>query len=73
MRVYRSIWAVTASAAILAACSQPASDEGEDVGSTTTDAPAERQIVQIDPNNDPRVWLEDVEGERALEWGRGAE
>ncbi|MDF1769054.1 prolyl oligopeptidase family serine peptidase [Maricaulis sp.] len=71
MRVYRSIWAVTASAAILAACSQPASDEGEDVGSTTTDAPAERQIVQIDPNNDPRVWLEDVEGERALEWVGG--
>lgn len=71
MRVYRSIWAVTASAAILAACSQPASDEGEDVASTTPDAPAERQIVEIDPNNDPRVWLEEVEGERALEWVEG--
>lgn len=30
-----------------------------------------RQIVQIDPSNDPRVWLEEVEGEEAMAWVEG--
>ena len=71
MRVYRNIWAVTASAAILAACSQPASEEGDAVSTETPGASTGRQIVEIDPNNDPRVWLEEVEGEQALEWVEG--
>ncbi|MEE2526759.1 prolyl oligopeptidase family serine peptidase [Hyphobacterium sp. HN65] len=32
---------------------------------------AERNIVEIDPANDPRVWLEEVEGEEALAWVEG--
>ncbi|RKQ96002.1 prolyl oligopeptidase family serine peptidase [Maricaulis maris] len=71
MRAIRSIWAVSASAAILAACSQPASQEGDAVATETPDASTQRQIVEIDPNNDPRVWLEEVEGEQALEWVEG--
>ncbi|OLF80678.1 prolyl oligopeptidase [Maricaulis sp. W15] len=71
MRAIRSIWAVSASAAILAACSQPASQESDAVATETPDASTQRQIVEIDPNNDPRVWLEEVEGEQALEWVEG--
>ncbi len=63
-------WVATASALALAACSQPSGEEGESVSTDTanTDAPAERQIVEIDPTNDPRVWLEEVEGEEAMTW-----
>lgn len=71
MKVYQTIWAISASAAILAACAQPASDEGDDVADTTPEASAGRQIVDIDPNNDPRVWLEEVEGEQATVWVEG--
>ncbi|WP_291842558.1 prolyl oligopeptidase family serine peptidase [Maricaulis sp.] len=71
MRAFRNIWAVSASAAILVACSQPASQESDAVATETPDASTQRQIVEIDPNNDPRVWLEEVEGERALEWVEG--
>jgi prolyl oligopeptidase len=64
-------WAVTASLAMLAACSQPGSEEGAVVNTgTDTDAP-EPQVVEIDPENDPRVWLEEVESERSLEWAEG--
>ena len=28
------------------------------------------QIVEIDPDNDPNVWMEEVEGEEALSWVR---
>lgn len=71
MKVYQTFWAISASAAILAACAQPASDEGDDVADTTPEASAGRQIVDIDPNNDPRVWLEEVEGEQATVWVEG--
>ncbi|WP_417480291.1 prolyl oligopeptidase family serine peptidase [Maricaulis maris] len=71
MKFYQTFWAISASAAILAACTQPASNEGDQLADTTPEAPAERQIVEIDPNNDPRVWLEEVEGEQAIEWVEG--
>jgi len=71
MKAFQTFWAISASAAILAACTQPASNEGDTVADTTSETPAERQIVEIDPNNDPRVWLEEVEGERAIEWVEG--
>ncbi len=71
MKSYQTFWAISASAAILAACTQPASNEGDQLADTTPEAPAERQIVEIDPNNDPRVWLEEVEGEQAIEWVEG--
>lgn len=31
---------------------------------------ASPQIVEIDPDNDPNVWMEEVEGEEALSWVR---
>ncbi|WP_304074479.1 prolyl oligopeptidase family protein [Maricaulis maris] len=71
MKFYQTFWAISASAVILAACTQPASNEGDQLADTTPEAPAERQIVEIDPNNDPRVWLEEVEGEQAIEWVEG--
>ena len=68
----RSIaWAAGASVFALAACGQPASEEGNTVTTETSDTGPARQIVQIDPDNDPRVWLEEVEGEAALEWVEG--
>ncbi|HAQ34519.1 MAG TPA: S9 family peptidase, partial [Alphaproteobacteria bacterium] len=67
-----------AAAALLAACnpSTETADEADDTmneadaGDMTNDAPAERNVVSIDPDNDPRVWLEEVEGEEALDWAR---
>ncbi len=68
----RSIaWAAGVSVLALAACGQPASEEGNTVTTETSDTGSTRQIVQIDPDNDPRVWLEEVEGEAALEWVEG--
>lgn len=71
----------TAAGALLVACSAPTADTNmTDTETDMTDAAdtmesgdtAEtRNIVQIDPENDPRVWLEEVEGERALEWVEG--
>ena len=71
MSIRRHIWAVSAGALALAACSQPASEEGDSVTTQTPATGGERQIVQIDPENDPRIWLEEVEGEEALEWVEG--
>jgi prolyl oligopeptidase len=71
----------TAAGALLMACSSESSDTNS--AETETDMPEasgtmesadmteEADIVQIDPENDPRVWLEEVEGERALEWVEG--
>ncbi len=62
-----SIFAVSALALTIAAC-------GQEETSTMPDAEpakAEKEIVQIDPDNDPNVWMEDVEGEEALSWVRG--
>ncbi|WP_330199420.1 prolyl oligopeptidase family serine peptidase [Hyphobacterium lacteum] len=67
----------TAAGALLVACSQPATDtDTTGTGNDMTDATdmedgAERNIVEIDPANDPRVWLEEVEGEEALAWVEG--
>jgi prolyl oligopeptidase len=66
-----AVFVAGASILALAACSQPTSDEGETVATDSIDAPVERQIVDIDPANDPRIWLEEVEGEDAIEWARG--
>ena len=60
-----------AGALLLAACSQPAVDNGDSVTPDNELAGAGRQIVQIDPENDPRVWLEEVEGEEAIAWVEG--
>lgn len=69
MGLRHTIWPALA-AISLAACNPPAdtgTDEGHDV--SDTDMPVnERAIVEIDPANDPRVWLEDVEGDEALAW-----
>lgn len=70
----------TAAGALLVACSEPASettdtemtDTAETMQDETTEAAAEtRDVVEIDPANDPRVWLEEVEGDQALEWVEG--
>jgi prolyl oligopeptidase len=71
MRKHLGAWVAGASIFALAACSQPTTDEGETVSTDIDEAPVERQVVEIDPTNDPRVWLEEVEGEEALEWARG--
>ena len=71
MTLKKQFWALSAGALALAACSQPASEESDTVTTQTPETTSERQIVQIDPENDPRVWLEEVEGERALEWVEG--
>lgn len=64
-------WLVGAGALMLAACGQPVVENGDGVTADNGGAPAGRQIVQIDPDNDPRVWLEEVEGEDALSWVEG--
>ncbi len=66
-----SVLALGVSVLALTACGQPASQEGETVTTDTPDSATTRQIVQIDPQNDPRVWLEEVEGEEALAWVEG--
>lgn len=66
-----SVLALGVSVFALTACGQPASQEGETVTTDTPDSATTRQIVQIDPQNDPRVWLEEVEGEEALAWVEG--
>ena len=72
MMFKRSIaWAAGVSVLALAACGQPASEEGDTVTTETSDTGSTREIVQIDPDNDPRVWLEEVEGEEALDWVEG--
>ena len=71
MTFQRNLLILGVSAAALAACGQPASNEGDDVADTVAGPESERQIVQIDPDNDPRVWLEEVEGEEALAWVEG--
>ena len=65
------VLALGVSVLALTACGQPASQEGETVTTDTPDSATTRQIVQIDPQNDPRVWLEEVEGEEALAWVEG--
>lgn len=71
MTMKKQFWAWGAGALALAACSQPATEEGDTVTTDTSETTSERQIVEIDPENDPRIWLEEVEGERALEWVEG--
>jgi prolyl oligopeptidase len=71
MTMKTQFWVLGAGALALAACSQPASEESDTVTTDTSQTERERQIVEIDPENDPRVWLEEVEGERALEWVEG--
>ncbi|WP_421789428.1 prolyl oligopeptidase family serine peptidase [Hyphobacterium sp.] len=72
----------TAAGALLVACSPetpetPEAPETPETNMNETEMPetetasAEPDIVQIDPADDPRVWLEEVEGERALEWVEG--
>ncbi len=68
MRSMTSKLMATAGALLLAACTQPAVDNGDSVTPETPAAGTGRQIVQIDPENDPRLWLEEVEGEPALAW-----
>ena len=81
-----SLWtSVAALCVVAAACSQPADEDAStdmtdtvsetemaaDTADMATDGSAERAIVEIDPDNDPRLWLEEVEGERAIEWATG--
>jgi prolyl oligopeptidase len=66
----------TALGSILIACSpqtQDTNDMTETAGTDVTEdsAAARPEVVQIDPDNDPRIWLEEVEGERAMEWVTG--
>lgn len=71
MRYMANKWMATAGALLLAACTQPAANNGDSVTPDNSAATSGRQIVQIDPNNDPRAWLEEVEGEDALAWVEG--
>jgi len=64
-------WIAGVSALALVACEAPVSQEDNNVASDSDSSGSGRQIVQIDPANDPRVWLEEVEGEEALAWVEG--
>ncbi|MDM7985127.1 MAG: prolyl oligopeptidase family serine peptidase [Maricaulis sp.] len=64
-------WSAAISALAIAACSPSQPGEQETVASDTEAENNGRQIVQIDPSNDPRVWLEEVEGEEAMAWVEG--
>ena len=55
----------------LAACDPATQQEDVPVEAGTAETGGERQIVEIDPNNDPRLWLEEVEGEEAIAWAEG--
>lgn len=56
---------------VLAACNPATQQEDAPVEAGTAESGSERQIVEIDPNNDPRLWLEEVEGEEAIAWAEG--
>ncbi|MHA6287735.1 prolyl oligopeptidase family serine peptidase [Maricaulis sp. CAU 1757] len=71
MKLRSKVWALGVSCLVLTACGERTGDEGEAVVTDATEPAVEQQIVEIDPANDPRVWLEEVEGERALEWVEG--
>lgn len=69
-------WLAAAALSVLAAaCSDPASNEDMSADMDTAsemDADDQaRAIVEIDPENDPRLWLEEVNGEEALAWATG--
>ncbi len=64
-------WSAAISALAIAACSPSQPGEQETVASDTEAENNGRQIVQIDPSNDPLVWLEEVEGEEAMAWVEG--
>ncbi|MCW5725559.1 MAG: S9 family peptidase [Maricaulaceae bacterium] len=70
----KTLWTAAASAAALAlaACGEqtPYAPPADDGAAMDAAPAAERRIVEIDPDNDPRVWLEEVEGEEALNWAR---
>ncbi|MEE2565533.1 prolyl oligopeptidase family serine peptidase [Hyphobacterium marinum] len=77
MTFHRHWLAAAAVCVLAAACSAPETDEDTSADMDTaadmdtgTEEPV-REIVEIDPENDPRLWLEEVDGERALEWARG--
>ncbi|MEC9249699.1 MAG: S9 family peptidase, partial [Pseudomonadota bacterium] len=64
-------WSAALGVLAIAACS-PTEPGGQETVATETEAETGgRQIVQIDPSNDPRVWLEEVEGEEAMAWVEG--
>ena len=75
-----SALAISVAALVLAGCGQsssPQQDTEPVLSETETSQKAteestktEPQIVQIDPDNDPNIWLEEVEGEDALAWVR---
>ena len=57
---------ISALALTLVGCAQ----QEPTVMSETEPAPALSKIVEIDPDNDPNVWMEEVLGEEALSWVR---
>lgn len=74
MTFHRHWLAAAAVCVLAAACSAPETDEDTTADMDTaadmdtgTEEPV-RDVVEIDPENDPRIWLEEVDGERALEW-----
>jgi len=54
-------------AILVTACTRPPEPEGATMEPT---AAASTGRIEIDPAADPRLWLEEVEGERALAWAR---
>ena len=64
-------WSAALSVLAIAACSPSQPGDTETVTSETEAENTGRQIVQIDPSNDPRVWLEEVEGTEAMAWVEG--
>lgn len=64
-------------ALLLTACDRPqdpstaTTGEGSRMESKDSVSFAAEGSIEIDPQADPRLWLEEVEGERALAWARG--
>ena len=62
----RSILALSAVVLMLASCGKQDTPMPE----SKTPTAGEKQNIQIDPDNDPHIWMEEVLGDKALDWVR---
>lgn len=56
---------------LLVACGAPQNEIVAPTAKMSSDIQSSSRERTVDPDNDPRLWLEEVEGEQALEWVRG--
>ncbi len=63
-------WIVGAATLAITACSPSTETEGPMTKTETADSPAETQMVE-QTEGDSRIWLEEVTGEKPLNWVRG--